>query len=185
VNPILRKILVFCLEFVPLFLGCLWLYFVVMPHYQPLTLSTANMVTERMSPPTRIESSGRLRLKSFVFTPERGDRFLESWGTTTVHLVFLSLALVPALMLATPAPILARFRLLGVGLLLVFLGHVLALIVMTRGIYALRQTPGTLYWLWAVRIAYTSGQVVSATLGVLLTWRYWVPRSGAEGPADS
>ncbi len=184
-TPILRKILFFGLQFLPLFLVFMWLYLLVMPYYHPVAMGTANVVTERMSSPTRLESAGTLRMKAFLFTPERGERFLIRWGRTSVHLVFLSLALVPALLLATPAPILTRFRLLGVGLLLVFLGHVLALIVMTRGIYALKQTPGTLFWLWAVRIAYASGQVVSATVGVLLTWRYWVPRSGDGEKADS
>ena len=184
-TPILRKILFFALQFLPLFLVFMWIYMQVMPYYQPVALGTANAVTERMSPSTRIEASPSLRMKSYVFTPEKGRRFLRSWGKTSVHLVFLSLALVPALMLATPAPIPARFRLLGVGLLMVFLGHVLALIVMTRGIHALHETPGTLYWLLAVRIAYASGQVVSATVGVLLTWRYWVPRRGEAGKVVS
>ena len=184
-TPILRKILFFGLQFLPLFLVFIWLYLLVMPFYQPVAVGTANAVTERMSPSTRIETTPALRMKSYVFTPEKGKRFLKSWGKISVNLVFLSLALVPALMLATPAPIPARFRLLGLGLLLVFLGHVLALIVMTRGIHALREAPGTLFWLWAVRIAYASGQVVSATVGVLLTWRYWVPRNGDETKADS
>ena len=181
----IRKILVFGLQFVPLFLVFMWLYLLVLPFYQPVAIGTANAVTERMSPPTRIESTATLRMKSFVFSPEKGNRFMMSWGSTSTHLVFLSLALVPALLLATPAPIRTRFRLLGVGLPLVFVGHVLALIVMTRGIYGLREAPGTFYWLWIVRIAYTSGQVVSATVVVLLTWRYWVPRSSADRNTDS
>ena len=184
-TPVLRKILIFGLEFVPLFLVCMWLYLMVMPVYQPVAIGAANVVTERMSPSSRIEPTATLRIKSFTFTPEMGERFLRSWGRTSVHLVFLSLALVPALLLATPAPILTRFRLLCVGLPLVFAGHVLALIVMTRGIFALNQAPGTFYWLWAVRIAYTSGQVVSAMVVVLLTWRYWVPRNSPGGSTDS
>ena len=184
-TPVLRKILIFSLEFVPLFLVCMWLYLLILPSYQPVAIGTANMVTERMSPPTRLEPTATLRMKSFSFTRERGERSLMSWGSTRAHLVFLSLALVPALLLATPAPILTRFRLLGVGLLLVFAGHVLALIVLTRGIYALKQAPGTFYWLWAVRIAYTSGQVVAAMVVVLLTWRFWVPRGSTGGNTDS
>ncbi len=165
-TPNIRKILIFGLEFVPLFVACIWLYLLILPFYQPVAMGTANVVTERMSPPTRLEGEIS-RMNSFVFTPEDGSRFMKSWGSTSGHLVFLSLALVPALLLATPAPIRTRFRLLGLGLPLVFLGHVLALIAMTRGIYALRQAPGTFYWLWILRIAYTSGQVVAATVVVL------------------
>ncbi len=183
--PNIRKILIFGLEFVPLFLAFMWLYLLILPYYQPVAIGTANAVTERMSPATRLEGYGKVKMKSFVFTPEDGNQFMRSWNTTAGHLIFLSLALVPALLLATPAPIRTRFRLLGLGLPLVFLGHVLALIAMTRGIYGLRQAPGTFYWLWLVRIAYTSGQVVSATVGVLLTWRYWVPRSDDGGKVDS
>ena len=184
-TPNLRKILVFGLEFAPLFLACMWLYLLVLPYYQPVAMGAANVVTERMSPPTHLKGDGKGRMESFVYTPEEGTRFMKAWDHTTGHLVFLSLALVPALLLATPAPIRTRFRLLGVGLPLVLVGHVLALIAMTRGIYALRQAPGTFHWLWILRIAYTSGQVVAATVAVLLTWRYWVPRSSADGNIDS
>ena len=38
-TPILRKILVFCLEFVPLFLVFMWLYLLVLPYYQPAQYS--------------------------------------------------------------------------------------------------------------------------------------------------
>jgi hypothetical protein len=183
-TPILRKILVFVLQFAPLFLASIWLYLLILPYYHPIALGTANVVTERMSPPTRLEGN-IAKMKSFVFTPQNGNRLMRRWGKTAGHLVFLSLALVPALLLATPAPIRTRFRLLAVGLPLVFLGHVLALIAMTRGIYALRQAPGTFYWLWILRMAYTSGQVVAATVVVLLTWRYWVPRDSPGGSIDS
>ena len=183
-TPGIRRILVFGLQFVPLFLASIFLYLLILPYYHPVALGTANAVTERMSPPTRL-AGDISNMKSFVFTPQDGNRFMRGWGKTAGHLVFLSLALVPALLLATPAPIRTRFRLLGVGLPLVFVGHVLALIAMTRGIYALREAPGTFYWLWILRMAYTSGQVVAATVVVLLTWRYWTPRNRAGEITDS
>ncbi len=121
-TPNIRKILIFGLEFLPLFLAFLWLYLLILPYYQPVVIGTANAVTERMSPPTRIESFGKVKMKSFVFTPQDGNRFMRSWDKTTGHLVFLSLALTPALLLATPTTIRTRFRLLGLGLPLVFVG---------------------------------------------------------------
>ncbi len=54
-TPILRKILVFVLQFAPLFLASIWLYLLILPYYHPIALGTANVVTERMSPPTRLE----------------------------------------------------------------------------------------------------------------------------------
>ena len=45
----------FALQFVPLFILCLWLYSKALPLYQPAVLSVANAVTSRLSPPTRIE----------------------------------------------------------------------------------------------------------------------------------
>ena len=179
-NPIMRKLLIFALQFFPLFALFMALYLWVLPYYQPVVMGTANVVTKRLNPPTHLEGDGTGQIKSFVFTPQRGRKFMRSWGNTSGHLVFLSLALTPALLLATPAPWKTRFRLLGLGLPLVFLGHVLALIAMSRGIYGLRQAPGTFHWLWILRMAYSSGQIVTATVTVLLTWRYWVPGTGSE-----
>ena len=180
-----RKILFFGLQFVPLFLVCIWIYLTVQPIYLQFVIATANTVTQRLDPPTHVESGGT-RMQSFVFTAERGQRTLRTWSPKMGHLILLSLALLPALLLATPAPFLKRFQLLGIGLVLMFLGNVLAMIGLTRGYYGLREAPGTFYWLWVFRSVNASGQFCSAAIWALLTWRYWLPtpaRTGAKAVA--
>jgi hypothetical protein len=177
-TPNLRRVLSFVLLFVPLFLGCLVLYLVAFPVYEPLVMKTANAVTLEMTPPTHLESS-KDGWDGFVWSPEEGQRRMRGWGRDTAHLAFLSMVTLPALLLATPAPFLTRLRLLGIAAPLIFAGHVASLILTTRGIYCLQEAPGT-FWL---RIAYTSGQLFAATLWVLLTWRYWFVKSvPAKGP---
>jgi len=174
-TPILRKLLIFVLQFVPMFLLSFVLYFVVLPVYGPIVLSTANFVTERMNPSTEIERLESGVWMGYSFTPEQGRRGLRGWTPSTVHLMLLSLALLPALLLATPAPYLTRLRLLAIGVPLVFLSHVAWAIVLSRAVLCLRQAPGTFYCLWALRATYASGQFTAAALWVLLTWRYWFP----------
>jgi len=174
-TPILRKLLIFILQFIPLFLLFFVLYLVVLPVYEPILLSTANSVTKRMSPATGIESRRSGEWEGYSFSLEQGRQVLRGWTRSTTHLVLLSLALLPALLLSTPAPYLTRLRLLAIGVPLVFLSHVVWVIILTRGVMCLRETPGTFYCLWALRAAYASGQFTAAALWALLTWRYWFP----------
>ena len=86
----------------------------------------------------------------------------------------------PALLLATPAPWRTRWRFLAYAVPLIYLGHVISLVILTRGVYCLQLKPGTFICLWGLRVAYTSGQLFAATLWVMLTWRYWFTECGAQ-----
>jgi hypothetical protein len=172
-TPNARKILGFVLQFPPLFLVCFVIYLLVLPVYQPIVLGTANTITERMSPSSYVRTTENGNWEAFTYDARAGQRRLKGWSPTTIHLVLLSLVSLPALVLATPAPVLSRLKLLGIGLALVFASHVLSVIVMARGVYALQQAPGTFFWLWALRVAYASGQFFAAAFWILLTWRYW------------
>ena len=103
-------------------------------------------------------------------------RSLKRWNLGTPHLILLSLALLPALLLATPAPVGTRFRLLGLALMLMVVIHVLSIIGVMRGVQCLRESPGTFHCLWMLRLVYSSGQLFAAVLWVVLTWRYWIVR---------
>ena len=178
-NQNLRKILLFMLQFVPWFLLFLVLYLVLLPKYEPIVLASANVVTENMRPPTEIEQF-RGRWRAHVFTPDIGRRTLRIWNRHASHLMLLSLVTLPALLLATPAPFLVRLRMLGLALPLLFLGHVVSVIGLTRGVQCLREAPGTFHCLWMLRVVYSSGQLVAAGLWVLLTWRYWFASPSKE-----
>jgi hypothetical protein len=169
----LRKVISFALLFVPIFMGFLVLYLVLLPIYQPVAMWGANRITLLMSPPTHLEHDEK-GLEGFVWTPDEGQRRLRGWSAkTTVHLVYLSAVTLPALLLATPAPWRTRWRLLAIALPLIYLGHVISLVILTRGVYCLQERPGTFICLWGLRVAYTSGQLFAATLWVLLTWHHW------------
>ena len=149
-NQNLRKILLFMLQFVPWFLLFLVLYLVLLPKYEPIVLASANVVTENMTPPTEIEQ-WRGRWRAHVFTPDIGRRTLRIWNRHASHLMLLSLVTLPALLLATPAPFLVRLRMLGLALPLLFLGHVVSVIGLTRadpseGLSERLLNPSRLVW---------------------------------------
>ena len=177
-NPNLRKILTFALLCIPLFLLFFLIYVWIWPVYHPFVTGAANLVTERMSPPTylelKTEDNGGWR--SYVFTPEEGLEFIRSWSNTTAHLIYLSLVALPALLLATPAPFKDRLQLLALSVPLMFLGHVGSLVALTRTTHCLTEAPGTYSCLIVLRFAYSSGQLLAGTFWVLLTWRYWFPK---------
>ena len=174
-NPILRKIVVFGLLFVPVFLAFMALYVWIYPAYHSFATGTSNLVTKHMSPPTYLKvSKGRDGgWVARVFTAEKGFERMRSWREATAHLIYLSMILLPALLLATPAPILARLRMLAYALPLIFAGHVLSLVLLTRATYCLQENPGNFSCLLALRFTYSSGQLFAGIFWVLLTWRYW------------
>ena len=176
-RPVWRKILPFGLHFVALFLLFVVLYLTVLPAYEPAAVGSANFVTSRLSPPTDIEIRRTGHWQSFVFTPRQGRRPLKGWNLMLPHLIFLSLAVLPPLLLATPAPVPDRLRMLGLALPLVFLVHVLSIIGLTRGVQCLQQAPGTFHCLWMLRLVSSSGQLFAAALWLLFTWRYWLSES--------
>jgi hypothetical protein len=181
----LRKVLWFTLQFLPLFVVFFVLYLLILPYYQPLAVGAANAITLEMSPPTHLEVTDK-GWAGYVFNPQEGQVRLRGWSqTTTVHLVFLSMVTLPALLLATPAPWRMRLRLLAWGLPLMFVGHVIALCLTTRGVQCLQEQPGTFVCLWALRVSYASGQIFAATFWIMLTWRYWFEAAGTTVTAEA
>jgi exosortase/archaeosortase len=173
------------LLFVPVFLAVFVLYLVILPYYEPLVMRTSNAITLQMTPPTHLKSTEE-GWDGYVWSPEEGERRMRGWTPITAHLAYLSMVMLPALLLATPAPFLSRLRMLAISAPLIFITQVVSLVITTRGVYCLQVAPGTFYCLWALRIAYASGQIFAATLWVLLTWRYWIaasrtPRDAASG----
>jgi len=178
-----RKLLTFALLFVPVFVLCFAAYLWIFPVYEPLVMGAANAITLQMDPPTHLQTrEDPPGWEAFCWSPEQGQERIRGWGRATAHLAFLSIVTLPALLLATPAPIRSRLILLAIALPLLFASHVLSLIVTLRGVYCLWKVPGTFHCLWALRVAYTSGQVFAATFWILGTWRYWFTDERRPGP---
>lgn len=174
----LRKALTFGAQFLPLFVLFIWVFLKVLPSYQSLVLGTANVVTERLSPATRMEirEGGGWQLNEVA--PHGAERKLKRWSTDVAPLIFLSLAMLPALILATPATMLQRLRTLAIGIPLLYLIHVLSVIGVMRGVLCQDVTPGKFHCLWILRVSHASGQLAGAALWALLTWQYWLPGFG-------
>jgi len=177
-----RRVARFALLFVPLFAACLWLYVQVLPRYEAAVIGLANAATARLAHPTRIEVRPDGQWQSWVFTPEQGRHPLELWPRSTAYLITLSLAVLPALILATPIPAGTRWRLVALGLAAIFAVHVACTIGLMRGALCLRERPGSFACLCLLRLVYTSGQLLGAAVWAILTWKYWLPGS-APAPA--
>jgi len=171
--PTPRKVLRFALLFIPLFAVCVVVYLLVVSQYQRTVFATANVVMAQMDPPTMLHADFRHDWRSYRYPPEGGRVKVRPWSKSLTHLVFLNLAVLPALLLATPIPWADRLRLVLIGFALMFLGHVLVSVLLVRASYCLQQAPGTFLCLFALRVSYTSGQVFAAVIWALLTWKYW------------
>jgi hypothetical protein len=174
-TPRARKILSFGLLLLPLFLVFLALYVWIWDFYHPIATESANLVTKHLSPPSYLElnTGPKGGWKAYVFTPKTGLDKLRSWYSPTAHLIYLSFVILPALLLATPAPFLARLRMLAISIPLMYLSHVFSLICLTRTTMCLLDAPGTFSCLWLLRFTYSSGQMFAGVFWVLLTWRHW------------
>lgn len=174
-----RKALIFGLTFLPVFVVCVLLFTQVMPLYRSAVIGVANVVTGVLTPPTKVEVTPQGKLHAFSLQADGSRTTVGVWETFVNYLLFLNLALLPALLVATPAPWRDRLRLLLVGLAILFVAHVLCLIGLVRETQSLAAQPGVFHRLWLLRVIYLSGQIFAAVIWALLTWRYWFPKTSA------
>lgn len=182
-TPDRRKVLRATLLFVPLFLLFAAGYLAVKPYYEPTVQRTAAVVTRHLSPPTWIDTGPNSLWRCHVQTAKDPNRIIYRWNTALPHLIFLNLAMLPALTLATPTTWRNRLKITGLAIVLMFAGHVVVLAGLSRGIWCLVESPGYFPCMWLLRLLYISGQAFGAAIWVLLTWRYWFPDRHAAPPA--
>lgn len=181
-----RRVLVFCATCVPLFAVSLVLYPQVLGLWQPAAIGAANAVTRQLSPPTwLVEEEGEAGWRGMMRDRAGAERSFSSWAGFVRHFLFLGLAFVPALLLATPAPLHVRLELLALGLLLLFGTEVLSLVGLMRGKLCLVESPGRFTCLWLLRIVYASGQILGLAVWALLAWSFFFPEvEGKSGSAS-
>ncbi len=165
----------FLLQFAPLFVVSLGLYWLVMPYYEQAVHLIANAINRQFEPPLWIEATEWGYWKCMVGNADGTETLVRRWFPFLRDLVFLDLALVPALLLATPTTLRVRLRIAGLGIVLAYVGHVLVMLGLTRGTWCLAMTPGSFFCMWLMRVMYTSGQTFGAAIWALLAWRYWFP----------
>lgn len=173
-TPRFRDVLAFGLGFLPVFLVLLWLYPHVLPVYERAVLGLANAWLGAGTSPLYVEArpDGALELYSVAGTERRR---LTREPFQRPYAVFLSLALLPALLLATPVRVAVRARLMLLGLLLLYALHVVVVIALLRAQLCLAADPGSRVCTWVMALTVTSGQTGAVTLWALLSWRYWMP----------
>ena len=171
----LRRVLGFGLRFVPIFLLLLAAYLATISWLPAGPQAAANLVMQRLDPPTRLERLPAGGWRAWAEGRPGQERVFVRWEPFVVHLLFLNMVLVPALVLATPASLAARLRLVGWAIPLILVVQTLALIGLVRGQLCLVSSPGSFLCLWQLRLVYASGQLSAALLWAGLTWRYWLP----------
>lgn len=171
----------FILLFIPLFAVMAFLYFWIIPVYEPVVLDAASWVQSKMDPPTAVGTDKWGRWKAFLTSGGYRRSLDVTWAVSVKHLHYLSIILLPSLVLATPIPWRKRFKLLAISLPLIFVAHVVAITGIVRMYYCLTIDPGDKLCMIGARICNTSGQLFGAALWALLTFRYWV--GGRSGDA--
>lgn len=168
-----RKVLIFAAQFVAFFAGFLLIYPVLLPIYNNTALALANALLVALPSPMSIQAAAdngwqvyRLPNKRLLFTLE----------AEYLNLIYLNLALLPALLLATPLPYRRRLQLLGWGMLALVGMHALSAIAIVQAEVCVHYDPDNLGCTIVEGIFGMGGQLFAVTLWGLLTWHYWMPR---------
>jgi len=174
VRPARSDAAAFALVAAPLLAVFLGLYLAAIRPYESAVVRAANVGLAAASASLRLEVDPTGRVTTTRVGPDGARRPLSA--TPRVHAVFLSLALLPVLLLATPAPWPTRARWVVLAVPLLFGLHVLALLAMFRAHLVLVEQPTDLPARVAYGLAVTSGQLGAVALWALLTWRFWLGR---------
>lgn len=171
------------IEFVAILVPMLCLYIVGWRSYEPVVFGTANAITAQLSPPTRMDSGSADNWRCFAQKwPHRPEKQIWFWAPIQRHVIFIDLPIVVALLLATPATWRVRLRLAGLGVVLAFAGHVVAVVASMRAILCVTSDPQSFVCVWALKVINVSGQLLGAAIWVLLAWRYWFPGRQQSAP---
>jgi hypothetical protein len=168
-----RKIAVFSAQFVVLFAGFLLIYPALLPAYNSIALALANAVLSQLPLPMYVRAAPdnswqiyRLPSQKLYFTLE----------ADYLNLVYLNLALLPALLLATPIPYRQRLKLWGWGMLILVGVHALSVVAIVRSEVCVHYDPDNLGCNVVEGLFGIGGQLFAVAIWGLLTWRYWFPQ---------
>jgi hypothetical protein len=175
-----RKALVFGVSFLPLFAVALWLYPRVLPSWERAVLLLSGPALARFSPPLSVELDDAGGMTAYVHQPDGARKPLFT-HTYQPYVIFLSLALLPALLAATPLSLAGRLRLVLIGIALLYVVHVVTVIAVFHVSICLVRTPGHTGCTWLRGILLTSGQITGFAGWGLLTWRFWLPGQSRGG----
>ena len=133
-----------------------------------------------LDPPMRMEVMEDGGWRAFQILEGGEERFYWSRPGHYLDLTFLGLALLPALLLATPVSPLHRLRIFGIGMVLLLVAYVPAGFGLVWAVKCLHETPGNNVCHSVKTVVNVYGQLMSMVLWGLLTWDVWLPRAVAQ-----
>lgn len=180
-----RRVLFFIVQFIPLFVLCLWLFPRVLPKYQEIVVRGANVGLNRLDPPMRMMVTEDGGWRAFVIRPDGSEEFYWYRPGTYLVLVYLGLPLLPPLLLATPLKLASRLRRLGLGMVLQLAMHMLAGFVLVWTVRCLANTPDSTTCMALKTTVNDYGQVMTFVIWGLLAWDAWLPRAEHGGAIEA
>ena len=179
----LRRVCVFGLSavaFLPLSAFC---YALLLPYYEQLLTALANVIFESASSPLSITigTDGHLVVSR---VSETGAGVQESYDP---NVLFLNLAILPALLLASPGKLVHRMRAVVLSVPALLALNLLLFLVLLRTRLCLSADPDGSLCVWAWGLLMTSGQVTAVLAWALLSRHAFLPagsnrRVGAGEP---
>lgn len=179
-----RKILLFIVQFIPIFALSLWLYPRVLPAVQWVVVPAVDIGLHQLDPPMRMELTDDGGWQTYQINPD-GSEF-RYWYRPGLYLnlMFLGVALLPALLLATPVKLTDRLRLTGIGIVLLVLLYIPAGYMLVLSVRCLVNDPGSALCMWTKTTANIYGQLISIAVWALLSWHVWVPSGAGRGASS-
>ncbi len=181
-----RKVALFTVQLVPLFVLFGFLYGKILPAYERLVLPAANLGLRLFSVPLEIRQAPESdALTAFVLSAGVPPRSLVTHETPEA--VFLSLILLPALLLATPVGVRSRLKLLLAGAGLLYVIHAGSLVMLFSQLWRHSEHNVDAISAWLYVVSLNSGQIGAVMVWAFLTGGYWLsitrPKGRIEAPA--
>lgn len=167
-----------------LLLPFLLLYSFLLPGYRAMVLGASGALLRTISPAMRLElqADGTWLVSVPAFRGRTAWAFLLDSQEFGQEVAFLGLAILPALVLATPVSLARRFRLLLVALGTLFAVNVMsvAILVLVISVRCYGREADRTCSLIAGSLS-TWSHVTTFGLWGLLTWRYWFGGPNGRG----
>ena len=167
----------FAVHFLLLFPVFAFVYYHALLPYQQLVVGLANPLLAWLSPGIAIELDLKGGWHTFLLGTDGSRAPFYSMRPAALNLIYLNLALLPPLLLATPVPLRTRLRLLAWGVLLLVACHVLAVVGLVRTYHCLQVDPESFLCGWIRGTLKVSGQLFAVMQWALVTWRHWLPQT--------
>jgi hypothetical protein len=153
----------------------------VAPAYRTLVRETANPVLRMAPDPSRVEpgDDGGWRI-----VPVSGQGTAFSVTADDLDLNHAALILLPSLLLATPGTWRERTRRLGIGMVALFLLHVLSMPPWVAALKCLRHDPDSVPCSYAYSVFGAGSQIYAFVVWGVLTWGVWAPGPAAAEPGS-